>query len=103
MPPSGSVTGTGCGTGLPCGSINAAGLYTILPTTKVTAVSGIATDTVTGTSQANPTQSDSAQVGIYNPATVTLNPSGNSVQAAASQAFTVTATLSPTVPGRARM
>ena len=95
-----SVAGTGCGTGTPCGSINAAGLYTILPTTKVTTVSGIATDTVTATSQANPTQSDSGQVSIYAPATVTLNPSGNTVPAAVSKAFTITATLSPTVPGQ---
>jgi hypothetical protein len=97
-----SVTGTGCGTGSPCGSINAAGLYSILPTTKVTTASGVATDTVTGTSQANPTQSESAQVSIYTPSTVTLNPSGNSVQAVTSQAFTVTATLSPAVPGQSQ-
>ncbi len=57
-------------------------------------------DTVTATSQADPTKSASNQITIYNPSNVTLKPNGNSVQAVTSQAFTVTATLSPTVPGQ---
>ena len=98
-----SLSGSGCNSG-PCGNLNTStGVYTppaaVLTNPAANTSSGVV-DTVTATSQADTTKSASVQITIYNPSNVTLNPNGNSVQAVASQAFTETATLSPTVPGQ---
>jgi hypothetical protein len=84
-----SITGT-CN-GLPCGSVSSSGLYT--PPSAAMPGSTEA-DTVTATSQAITTQSASAQITLYNPATVNLSPNNPSVQAG-SAAIMVTAQLTP--------
>ncbi len=84
-----SISGT-CN-GSPCGSVSSSGLYT--PPSAAMPGSTEA-DTVTATSQAITTQSASAQITLYNPATVNLSPNNPSVQAG-SAAIMVTAQLTP--------
>lgn len=84
-----SITGT-CN-GLPCGSVNSSGLYT---PPSAAMPGSTESDTVTATSQAITTQSASAQITLYNPATVSLSPNNPSVQAG-SAAIMVTAQLTP--------
>jgi hypothetical protein len=98
-----SLSGSGCNSG-PCGSLNTTtGVYTpptaVLTNPAANTSSGVV-DTVTATSQVDTTKSASDQITIYNPSNVTLNPNGNTVQAVTSQAFTVTATLSPALPSQ---